>query len=333
MPKRFSRRAGSGNETWRGRRVRIAKRRIVTAANGVVLGIYSARIFVAAERLGGFGARRLPVALFIHHARGCGRFLPKGWRLSDQLSDAEDDEHATRPLLADAAMILRLVELADSLQRDATVDFGATMLAINTGAVAMVPGAQYCGITVVEDGGEVVSLGPTHRYAALLDTAQRETGQGPCLSAARGGTVVRVDDIERDARWPAFRAEARARTSVRSVLSVHMFGEHAPMAALNFQAERAGAFTDESVEMAHILAAHATMAWNLRQREQQFSTALVSRDVIGQAKGMLMERFGVDAVEAFEMLKRMSQESNVKLVAIAERVVTLTHPRARREPD
>ncbi|WP_304108648.1 GAF and ANTAR domain-containing protein [Mycolicibacterium bacteremicum] len=253
--------------------------------------------------------------------------------MPDQLSGTDGELPAARPRLADAAMILRLVELADSLQRDATADFGTTMLAINTGAVAMVPGAQYCGITVLEQDGEVVSLGPTHRYAALLDTAQRDTGEGPCLSAARGDGVIQIDDIEHDLRWPAFRAEARAHTPVRSVLSVHMFGEHAPLAALNFQAESAGAFTDESVEMAHILAAHATMAWNLRQREQQFSTALVSRDVIGQAKGMLMERFGVDAVEAFEMLKRMSQESNVKLTAIAERVVTLTHPRAQRRPD
>ncbi|MEH3132621.1 MAG: GAF and ANTAR domain-containing protein [Mycolicibacterium neoaurum] len=256
-------------------------------------------------------------------------------RLSDGLSDAADGRRrAERPLMADAALIIRLVELADSLQRDDTADFAAAMLAMNAEAVSLVPGAQYCSITVLEDDDSIASLGPTHHHAETVDAVQRETGQGPCLAAARGGGVIRVDDLENESRWPGFGSAALARTPVRSVLSVHMFGsEIPPMAAMNFHAERRDAFTDESVEMAQILAAHATMAWNLQRREQQFSTALLSRDVIGQAKGMLMERFAVDAYEAFELLKRMSQESNVKLATVAEKIVTLTHPSARRGAD
>lgn len=253
------------------------------------------------------------------------------------LSDPHDraaDEHfdAARPLLADAALMMRLVELADSLQRDDKTDFPAAMQAINASAVAMVSGAQYAGVTVSGADGSVTSLGATDPSAALLVAAQGETGEGPCLSAARDRRVIRIEDLQQDDRWPQFRREALSRTAVRSMLCVHMFGDEPSAASLTFQADVPHAFTDESVEMAQILAAHTTMAWNLRRREQQFSTALDSRDIIGQAKGMLMERFGIDALDAFELLKKLSQETNTKLTEVAQSVVADTHPRAAPKP-
>ncbi|WP_395307669.1 GAF and ANTAR domain-containing protein [Mycobacterium sp. AMU20-3851] len=204
------------------------------------------------------------------------------------------------------------------------------MQAINAGSVAMVAGARYAGITVIEADGTVAALGATHRFPAVLDSAQGETGEGPGLSAARQQRVTRVDDLQTDSRWPAFRQIALARTTVRSMLCVNLLGDDARMAALSLLAESPNAFTDESVEMATMLAAHTTMAWNLRRRQEQFSVALDSRDIIGQAKGMLMERYGIDADEAFALLKKMSQESNVKLSRIAENNVALTHPGAKR---
>ena len=85
--------------------------------------------------------------------------------------------------------------------------------------------------------------------------------------------------------------------------------------------QSAGAFDDDSVELGLVYAAHTSVAWNSMRREQQFRSALASRDVIGQAKGMLMERFNIDAVAAFQLLRRLSQESNTRLVDIAERLV------------
>ena len=225
---------------------------------------------------------------------------------------------------------MQLVKLADSLQRDDSTDFAAAMQAINAGSVAMVVGAQYAGITVIEADGAVAALGATHHFSSVLDSVQGETGEGPGLSAAREQRVIRVDDLQTDSRWPAFRQIALARITVRSMLCVNLLGDDAPMAALSLLAEAPNAFTDESVEMATMLAAHTTMAWNLRRRQEQFSVALDSRDIIGQAKGMLMERYGIDADEAFALLKKMSQESNVKLSRIAENVVALTHPGAKR---
>lgn len=70
-----------------------------------------------------------------------------------------------------------------------------------------------------------------------------------------------------------------------------------------------------------MLATHAALAWHMVRRDEQFRSALASRDVIGQAKGMLMERFDLDAVRAFELLKRLSQNMNTPLADVAQQVV------------
>jgi AmiR/NasT family two-component response regulator len=94
-----------------------------------------------------------------------------------------------------------------------------------------------------------------------------------------------------------------------------------PTASLNRYAESPDAFDDESVELGLVFAAHTSVAWNSMRREQQFRSALASRDAIGQAKGILMERFNIDAIAAFELQRRVSQESNTRLTDIAERLV------------
>jgi AmiR/NasT family two-component response regulator len=104
-----------------------------------------------------------------------------------------------------------------------------------------------------------------------------------------------------------------------------MFREGGTTAALNFYAEPVNAFTDGSVNLGLIFATHTALVWNMMRRDQQFRSALVSRDIIGQAKGMLMERLDIEAAEAFELLKRVSQESNTPIAQIAQRVITGDH--------
>jgi AmiR/NasT family two-component response regulator len=98
------------------------------------------------------------------------------------------------------------------------------------------------------------------------------------------------------------------------------------MAALNFYAEQPRAFDHGAIEIGLIFAAHTAIAWNMLKRDDQFRSALESRDIIGQAKGMLMERFHIDAVHAFELLKRLSQESNLQLVEVARQLVYAERP-------
>ena len=86
-------------------------------------------------------------------------------------------------------------------------------------------------------------------------------------------------------------------------------------------AEEPHAFSAEARTLGLIFAAHSSVAWNSARRDEQFQRALSSRDVIGQAKGMIMERYRVDAVQAFEVLRKLSQDSNVPLLQIASELV------------
>jgi GAF domain-containing protein len=155
-----------------------------------------------------------------------------------------------------------------------------------------------------------------------LDDVQRRFQDGPCLTAAWENHTVRVDDLNTDERWPEYRASALELTPIRSILAFQVFaGDHAS-GALNFFAEQPRAFTDDAVELGLIFATHTAIAWGMLRRDEQFRSALSSRDDIGQAKGMLMERFDIDAVRAFELLKRLSQDTNTPLHQIAKRVTT-----------
>jgi GAF domain-containing protein len=167
------------------------------------------------------------------------------------------------------------------------------------------------------------SAGP---YPALLDKIQYARREGPCLSAAWQQHMIRIDDLTSEARWQAFCRDAVEQSPIRSVMSFQLFADQKKMGALNFYAEQAGVFDDDAVEAGLILATHTALAWKLVRREEQFRSALGSRDIIGQAKGMLMERFAIDAVQAFELLKRLSQSSNEPLAAVARQLVETEHP-------
>lgn len=217
-------------------------------------------------------------------------------------------------------MYLRATQLVSDLHQRASFDTPALLRELIEGAAELVPGAQYAGITVAQKRRRNETAAATHRYPVILDEIQSHCQQGPCLAAAARQSSIRVDDLVGDDRWPLYRDEAVKRTPIRSVLSFGMFKEGGASAALNFYAEPTNAFDDGSVNLGLIFATHAALVWNMMRRDQQFRIALVSRDVIGQAKGRLMERFNIDAAEAFDMLKRMSQDSNTPIARVAQLV-------------
>ncbi|WP_254704660.1 ANTAR domain-containing protein [Rhodococcus pyridinivorans] len=128
-----------------------------------------------------------------------------------------------------------------------------------------------------------------------------------------------------DDRWPAFASRA-ARLGARSMLAVPLYTTDDTIGALNLHSSHAGAFDDGSIDIASTLATHAAFATVAAVREEQFRAALASRDVIGQAKGVLMERFGIDAESAFGMLRRLSQERNQLVRDLAVEVVETARP-------
>lgn len=214
-----------------------------------------------------------------------------------------------------------LAALVHDMQQRQDPDFDTVLTELSDSAVKSVPGADYAAITVVDRDAGVRTAAATHPYARQVDEIQLRHHDGPCLAAAWEHHTVYVADLATDERWPHYSQEAIATTPIRSVLSFQVFVDDHEMGALNFYADHAHAFTDESREVGLIYATHTAIAWGLLRRDEQFRSALASRDLIGQAKGVIMERFNVDAVHAFELLKRLSQDSNIRLVEIARRLI------------
>ena len=217
-------------------------------------------------------------------------------------------------------LVLEVAELLENLQRE-TTDIDTVLAELTDSAVKSVPGAQYAGITIAFRNGKVRTASATGHYPIVLDEIQQRHGAGPCLSAAWEHHVIRIDDIAAEERWPRYCRDAVEETPIRSILLFQLFSDHHTMGALNFYAEQPGAFDDDAVELGLIMATHTALVWNMVRRDEQFRSALASRDIIGQAKGMIMERFKIDAVQAFELLKRLSQSSNTPLVAVARQLV------------
>jgi transcriptional regulator with GAF, ATPase, and Fis domain len=223
-------------------------------------------------------------------------------------------------------VIRGVAELVQTLQQQQQEDADAdTILGeLTQASVGAMPGAQYAGITLASRNGKVHTVAATGQYPALLDEIQQRHEEGPCLSAAWEHHVIRIDDMALEKRWPAYCRDARE-TPIRSVISFQLFADHNNMGALNFYAEAPDVFDEEATEMGLILATHTALAWGMVRRDEQFRSALASRDIIGQAKGMIMERFKIDAVQAFELLKRLSQSSNTALAVVAHQLIESEH--------
>ncbi|KQO03700.1 hypothetical protein ASF21_05470 [Arthrobacter sp. Leaf234] len=209
----------------------------------------------------------------------------------------------------------RLSELARSLQREDSED--AVLERLVPGSIDLVPGADEASITLVTGRRRVESRAPSGRLAQVLDELQERTGEGPCLSAVYDEQTVRVPDLRDEDRWPEFSAEA-ARAGAGSMLSFQLFVEGDNLGALNLVGRAPNAFTEESEYVGLLVAAHAAVAFADAQKLHQFKDAIATRDLIGQAKGILMERYAITAGQAFIMLVQVSADTNVKLLAVAD---------------
>lgn len=205
-------------------------------------------------------------------------------------------------------------------------DLNMTLSAVTKAAMRHVPRAIGADILLITSGGQYEAVGATSGLATKLAALQQKFNEGPCLSAVEGETVVRCDDLLNDRRWPQFGAAAVAQ-GVSSILSFQLYVHNKHRAALNLLANERQAFTRQAEAIAAMLAIHAAAALIIHDKELQFRSALASRDIIGQAKGMIMEKFRVDAVRAFEFLVKRSQTSNVPVAQIAAELVALSNGR------
>ena len=190
-----------------------------------------------------------------------------------------------------------------------------TLLAIVAAAVSTLGTAQHAGlITVVR--GTMIPQATTGRPPQLLDELQQRLKDGPCIGAAERQVLIRVDDTSRDDRWPDFAAQAQS-LGVRSMLCVPLRAHEQCLGTLSMYSDRDAAFTEQDERITALFATLAAIALAEAQRTEQLQTALANRDVIGQAKGILMERHRLPAEAAFRALSQASQDANVKLTEVA----------------
>jgi len=222
------------------------------------------------------------------------------------------------PEMLDAVRELSaLLESEDAFER--------TLQTIVDLSVATLPGCDSAGITLRVDG-EDLTAAASDQFTLEIDQIQYEFNEGPCLTALETGERQEIEEISKETRWPDYCRRA-AREGIRGGASFPL-RLNGSVGALNLYAKTERAFDRASVAVAEVFAGQAAIALKnaeiyaaARRLGGQLNEALKSRDTIGQAKGILMEREGITDEEAFEMLKKISQTTNVKLRDVAQGVI------------
>lgn len=194
-------------------------------------------------------------------------------------------------------------------------------------AVELVGGCDHAGVTVNEDGA------PRTRAASddvvrRANELQYELGEGPCLDTLRDDETVVSVDLAADPRWPSWASRVHHELGAGSMISLLLFTWTGSYGALSLYGDRPRGFDAEDVAAAQVLAGHLAVSMAAGREIDQRGAAIATRTVIGQAEGILMERFGLDADHAFDFLRRISMDTNRKLSLVAEDLVrTRTLPR------
>ncbi len=176
-------------------------------------------------------------------------------------------------------------------------------------------------VTLVRADGIVETAASSDDLVEQADALQYALNEGPCLRAAEHGGLYVIADTATDPRWPLW-GPAVARLGLRSVLSVNLFTDHRVLGALNLYYQPRDEFSDDDVEVARVVAAHASVALARVRAEQDLWKAVDSRHLIGQAQGVLMERFALSPERSFSVLRRYSQQHNIKLYDVAMTLIS-----------
>jgi transcriptional regulator with GAF, ATPase, and Fis domain len=192
--------------------------------------------------------------------------------------------------------------------------------------VEAVEPADFAGITMDIDGHKRTAVF-TDIESPEIDQAQYDAGDGPCLAAYRERRVTSIEATDEPGRWPEFRRSALAH-GIGSTLSLPLLVETRAVGALNLYARPARAFSQSDRETAKLFASHAAVVlanaqayWDKHDLSVGLGEAMRHRSVIEQAKGVLMGAEGIDEEAAFAMLVKASQRENLKVRAIAHRIV------------
>jgi GAF domain-containing protein len=184
-----------------------------------------------------------------------------------------------------------------------------------------VPGFDAVGISTVDKRGNVHTRAKVGDLVDTLDGLQYGIGEGPCVDTLRGTDLVIASHIRHDQRWPRYVPRA-VEEGLRSQLAVRLYlDDQGAVGGLNFYSTIADEVDPVAESIADLFADHAAIALHNAGERENLNQALHSRKIIGQAVGIVMERYGMDEDRAFAFLVRASSTSNTKVRDIAQEVV------------
>lgn len=212
-------------------------------------------------------------------------------------------------------LAVEFAELAERLQGS---DFELTLTEVLKAAMTAV-NADLGGVMLVRKG-KAESAAVSDDLVTRADELQYEAGDGPCLEAIDERETFIIEDTRTDTRWPQWSA-AVAEIGIRSVLSIRLQTASGTLGALNLYAMEPGRYSRDDAVVGTILATHASVALAADKERAELKRAIDGRHMIGMAQGILMERFKLDTDQAFAVLRRYSQDRNVKLRDVAMTLV------------
>lgn len=231
--------------------------------------------------------------------------------MAPAISDPADPSPDLATVLTEAA---RAVHTAGSLEE--------TLHTIVTVLRDTLPEIDHVGITLVHRKGSLETAAGTDPFVETLDRLQYDVGEGPCLTALEDGRpdTVLVEHARHEGRWHEFIPGAVAH-GLRSQLGVRMFVNDHTVGVLNLYSTSHDEIGADSRHLAELFATHAALAYGHSRKLDDLAGAVESRQVIGQATGIVMERYGVGPDRAFEYLVRVSGTTETKLRDVARELV------------
>jgi GAF domain-containing protein len=214
----------------------------------------------------------------------------------------------------------RLVETARRLMTTLTPgDLDHTLSRITAAAVEVLPEVEYASITVLHGDGKLETFAPTAEVLWGLDAAQYQLREGPCYDAAVDTVHVISPNLAADVRFPQYAAVA-VEAGIRAQAGLRLYDAPKSQGALNLYATKVGAFEDLG-SLGRLFTHQSATAIEYAKEIHNLQEALKTRRTIGQAIGIVMERYKLSDSRAFAFLTRLSQHRNVRLNKVAQEMV------------
>jgi GAF domain-containing protein len=219
---------------------------------------------------------------------------------------------------ASSAFAQSIDEAARTLNRRRSLD--ETLQTIVEVACNSVPGFDQVGIATLHKNGEVETRAFTGDLVQRLDEIQYGLREGPCSAALQGTDVVSVSSLRDETRWPRYIPQARS-AGVRSQMAVKLYLDQGTLGGINFYSTIADDVSNDAQALARLFATHSAIALGHAHERENLNEGLQTRKIIGQAIGILMERYEINEDRAFAFLVRASSHRNIKLRSIAQELV------------